>query len=320
MLFFHALHWSVGEHPEAMVVEILRRVLPDSGQAQMEVALAKTPEQATWVPHDSTVDAIPRRLTEDTAAISSMIGWWGSSLIVMVVLTYVFASRYKSSITDRRVPWQGCPPGAGLQPTGGIWKYETCKCLDDCDYCLYGFYCAPCRFADTYTMTSIGPSYAVYIHAFVIVQVIGQIVQLVVAYLGASLGTNFGDTGRLGFQVVGAVKAYWLAGQRAKLRQALGDPAPDTHCVMDFVLYWWCGCCTAIQEGKQVDEITNTQTKCFLQLQPIQMAPPGIPAVVVGRPVGAPAAPVVGTVVADPQQQVGGVNYGNVATGASATI
>jgi len=328
MLLFHALHWSVGGYPEAVVGEVLKGVLPESGRAHLEVALAGKAEWMAWSLPDGTFDASPRRMTElnddssgdiGTSFIVLAIVQWLIGLIITIVLTYLFASRYNTSITEKRVPWQGCPPGLGLQPTGGIWKYETCKCLDNCDYCMYGFCCTSCRVGDTYTMTSVGPSYMTYIHAYVAVEVIGQVVKLVVAIVWDALGlesSNAGELGNLGFYVANVFMAYWLAGQRAKLRQALGDPQPETHCAMDFLLYWCCSCCTAIQEGRQVDEITNTQTKCFLQLQPLHTAPPGMPPTVVGQPVGAPAAPVVGTVVADPkqQQQYGGANYGNVAT------
>jgi len=315
------------------MVEMLKGVLPESGRAQMEVVFPETTEWMVWSSPDGTPNAILRRLSELTAGDVETISWaavlveWAIGLAITVVVTLVAACRYKSGITDKRVQWQGCPANLGLQPSGGVWKYGTCDCCQNLDYCLYGYFCLGCRLGDTYTMTSIGPSYMTYIHAYLAVIVIGQVAALVIGIVGYSIEVDLNQASNLGYYVANACLAYWLSQQRKKLRQQLGDPSPDSHCGMDFILYWFCGCCTAIQEARQVDEITNTKTKCFFQLQPLQMAPP--PAVmgapVMGAPVVGTVAPVVGTVVqpgeAPKQEQpsgygggnYGGGNYGNAA-------
>jgi Cys-rich protein (TIGR01571 family) len=293
MLLFHALHWSgAWEYPEAMLMETVKGVLPESGRAQMEVILNGTPEWMEWSLDDDTPDVSSRRLTENAATGALYIVQWAIGLAITIGLTYCFANTYRTGITDKRVQWQGTPQGMGLAPTNGEWKYGTFQCFDNCDYCMYGCCCEACRLGDTYTLTNVGPSYITYIHYFVAVQVIGQVIQLVVAIVFGAIGVeNAGNAGNLGFFVGNLFLAYWLSGQRVKLRQALGDPSPENHCAMDFVCYWCCICCTAIQEGRQVDEITNTQTKCTFKLLPLQggAAPP----TVVGQP-------VVGTVVAPP--------------------
>jgi len=219
---------------------------------------------------------------------------WAISLIITVILLYVFASCYKTGITDKRAPWQGCPTELGLRHTNGEWKYTTFQCFDNCDYCMYGWCCESCRLGDTYTMTNIGPSYLTYIHCFVAVMVIGSIVRLVVSIIIVDfldMVASAGNAGQFGFYVGNIVLAYWLSGQRAKLRQALGDPWPEAHRAQDFCCFWCCLCCSVIQEGRQVDEITNTQTKCTFQLLPLLSAPP----VVVGQPNATTALAVGGT-------------------------
>jgi Cys-rich protein (TIGR01571 family) len=291
MLLFHALHWSVGEDSEGVLMETLKGVLPESGRARMEVVLAGTPEWMVWSPPDGTPDVGSRRLSalQEPLSAAALAGW-AISLIITVILIYVFASCYKTGITDKRAPWQGCPTELGLRHTNGEWKYTTFQCFDNCDYCMYGWCCESCRLGDTYTMTNIGPSYITYIHCFVAVMVIGSIVRLVVSIIIVDfmdMEASAGNAGQFGFYVGNIVLAYWLSGQRAKLRQALGDPSPEDHKAMDFCCYWCCLCCSVIQEGRQVDEVTNTQTKCTFQLLPLQRAPP----VMVGQP-------VVGRVVA----------------------
>jgi len=318
MLLFHALHWSAGEYPEAVVRGILAGVLPESGRAQMEVLLA-------WTPPDGTPGAGSRRAAaeteedyysgateeEKTWATAAFFAQWVAGLAITVVVTYLVACKYKGSITDRRVQWQGLFNDPGLQ-NGGFWKYDLCTCCQDRDYCLYGFCCLGCRIGDTYTMTNVGPSYMTYIHAFVALEVIAQVFTLLWTMIAFSLGVEGADNvGSLGYYVGELFLAAWLAGQRKKLRQALGDPSPDAHCVMDFCLYWWCGCCTAVQEARQVDEITQTRVTCCLQLQFVQ--PVAAPPAVVGQP--ASAGPVMGTVVAPagnggPPEGNGGMQYG----------
>jgi Cys-rich protein (TIGR01571 family) len=241
--------------------------------------------------------------------------WWAGELAITLVLILVCAYAYKSRITAKRVQWQGCPANLGLQLSAGNWKYGICDCCQNCEYCLYGYFCLPCRLGDTYTMTSIGPSYMTYINAFAAVVVIQSVLSLLLGIIGSLAGVDLSSITNLTYYAANACLAYWLSGQRKKLRQCLGDPSPDNNCAMDFICYWFCGCCTAIQEGRQVDEITNTQTKCCFQLQALQMSPAGVgqPAVVMG-------APVVGTVVTTQKQEqeqpsgYGGGNYGNVQT------
>ena len=136
--------------------------------------------------------------------------------------------------------------------------------------------CLDLRLADTYTLTNIGPNYYFYIHFYVAVHVVGQIVQAVVSILVIEMDMNpaVGNVGNLGWFIGEIFFACYLAGQRTKLRQALGDPSPEEKKTMDFVCYWCCACCTSIQEGRQVDEITNTQTKCCFVLETTQGGPP----------------------------------------------
>jgi Cys-rich protein (TIGR01571 family) len=281
VILLHALHWSVGEYAEDVLVETLKVVLPESGRAQMEVVLAGTPEWMVGPLPDGTPDVSSRRLSAESATSGSVIMQTVISLVVLIVVTYITAVIYKGRVTDKRAAW----PGPSTALATNDWKYTTFQCFDNCTYCLYGCCCLDLRLADTYTLTNIGPNFYFYIHLYVAVHVVGQIVQAVVSILVIEMDMNplLGNVGNLGWFIGELFFAFFLAGQRTKLRQALGDPSPEEKKTMDFVCYWCCACCTSIQEGRQVDEITNTQTKCCFVLETTQGGPP---AAVVGTVVG----------------------------------
>ncbi|CAK0802075.1 unnamed protein product [Prorocentrum cordatum] len=340
MLLFHALHWSVGGHFDAAVLEALKGVLPESGQAQLEVLSAGAPEWAAWSYLNGTLHADSRRLSRQEDADApwsnpqSSEFQWILAVIISIVLTYVGAFLYKRGIVDKRGPWQGWEGNPQLSLaiawSGGVWRYTCCGdcCLQDHVYCWYACLCLGARLGDTYTAANIGgPGYFAYVHAVVAVWLSGQLIAVVWKILMPMMVSWDGwsdDNWSDGLMGTGAffshmLLAAWLAGQRMKLREALGDPAPESRWTKDFCCYWWFPFCMAVQEGRQVDEITNVHTKCCFRLgdgnllKPVcedlrrpGRAPPGAmrPSAVVGQPVGAPAVPVkLGTAgkVADPK-------------------
>jgi hypothetical protein len=66
MLLFHALHWSVGGYPEAVMVEMLKGGLPESGRAQMELVFPETFEWMVSPSPDGAPTATSRRLYNRT--------------------------------------------------------------------------------------------------------------------------------------------------------------------------------------------------------------------------------------------------------------
>merc|ERR1712007_193437 len=88
---------------------------------------------------------------------------------------------------------------------------------------------------------------------------------LVIICIVAKLDPRVGQVGNHVYLVVGIFWAYWLATKRQQLRQKLGDRQEGTL-MMDCLCYWCCSSCTIIQEARQVDEATNTATRCCMQL------------------------------------------------------
>ena len=135
VLLLHALHWSVGEYAEGVLVETLKVVLPESGRAQMEVVLAGTPEWMVGPLPDGTPDVSSRRLSAESATSGQVIMQTVISLVVLIVLTYITAVIYKGRVTDKRAAW----PGPSTALATNDWKYTTFQCFDNCEYCLYGW-------------------------------------------------------------------------------------------------------------------------------------------------------------------------------------
>jgi len=323
-LLFYALHWSVGGHIETAALEILKDALPESGRAQMEALFAEAPEWTAWSSPDGTLNVDPRRLSQqgegtDAPWLNPKSGefQWILTVIIAVVLTYVGAYLYKIRIVDKRAPWRKWEenPTVSLayKYNGGVWKYNCFAFFGNLDYCLYGLFCLGARLGDTYTATNIGPGYFTYVHAVVAVWLSGQLVGVLWKIIMPATETP--ELLSICSFVPHILLASWLAGQKRKLRVVMGDPSPEIRWTKDFCCYWWFPCCMAVQEGRQVDQISDTQTKCCFRLDDFELVDecgnirrpgqptgdsqknssklPDVAPVVVGQPVGAPAAPVV---------------------------
>lgn len=291
MILFHALHWSF---------EVLRGVPSEPGFPEEfperlgEASFPEAPEWIVWSSPNGALHAGSRRL-----ALGALHGtdepefWIRFSLTVVgvVIMSYSGALCYRCYIFDLREPWRGLPsPDLGLQGSqhvkAGVWRYPLfCTCVDF-DYCLYGWCCLGSRLGDTYTTTGVGPDFMTYVHAFVAVWLAGELVGQTWTLLGtATEAEGLRHLGWFGFYVAEIALAAWLATQRRELRRALGDPAPEARWARDFCCYWWCPCCTAIQEGMQVDEIMNTTTACCFELVPFSGERETPAASVIGHPV-----------------------------------
>merc|ERR1712110_1294363 len=154
----------------------------------------------------------------------------------------------------------------------------------------YGCCCGGVRIADTYQATAIGGFWK-FMSAWISMYVFAQVLNLGLLILVsvAELDANVGQVGNLLYFVAELFLAYWLATQRQELRRKLGDTRQGTMC-MDFICYWWCGCCTAIQDARQVDGASGTSVECCFKLvkQQQNVAPHAqvVMGAVVGEPVG----------------------------------
>jgi len=214
--------------------------------------------------------------------ITQWIGQVMAGVIIWVVVGFV----YKSSITAKRPSWPSVvPQDWNLENKG--WRYTTFQCLDHFPTCLYGWCCMPERLGDNFAAAGIGPFWT-YVVAWLTMYIVAQALNLltVILVVELDLDVNLMRAGNLCYWIAQMFLAYWLATKRQQLRQKLGDKSPNPLC-MDFVCYWCCGCCTIVQDGRQIDGATNVRTECVCKLEFLQ-PPAGIGAV--GQPV------IVGTV------------------------
>jgi len=101
-----------------------------------------------------------------------------------------------------------------------------------------------------------------------------------------------GPLAMVGWWIPQMVLAFLMSKKRGMLRERLGGK--NEQCAMDFLCWWWCGCCVAIQEARQVDEANSSRVECCCKIlqasTPVVGAGQGGPTVV-GQPV-AVAAPI----------------------------
>jgi len=215
-----------------------------------------------------------------------IITQWIGQAMVGVIIWVVVAFVYKSSITDKRRPWPSVVP-QDWNLANKDWRFSTFQCLDHLPTCLYGWCCMPDRLGDNFAAAGIGPFWT-YVIAWLTMYTVAQALNLLTLILVVELDLDLNLTraGNLCYWIAQIFLAYWLATKRQQLRQKLGDKSPNPLC-MDFVCYWCCGCCTIVQDGRQIDGATNVRTECVCKLEFLQ-PPAGIGAV--GQPV------IVGTV------------------------
>lgn len=245
-----------------------------------------------------------------------------SLLVVMMIVRLVVSCFYKRTVTDARPQWQGCPPQHLLQQTGvgdTKFKHDAFSCFDNCNYCMFGCFCTPCRIADTYTAAGVGPGCGPSFWTFVIVVELLAWPSVIGALASSPVQKQLLQALQLPF---GIAFAIWMTTRRRELRKALGDSNPQSNAGLDCLLWYCCGCCVTIQEARQVDEATGTEVACCLRLKhlpqqsvvglPVLAAPLApqepqhvalAPVVHVAAPVAAPVVHVAAPVVAPQELQ-----------------
>lgn len=214
-------------------------------------------------------------------AWGAVIGQWAGQTIITVIIWLAISFWYKSSITDKRPAWPSSVPQE-WSLDGKDWRYTTFQCFDHMPTCLYGWCCMPDRLGDNFHTTGVG-GFWVFVLAWLCMYIFAQALNLGLLILisVAELEASVGNAGYFCYFIAELFLAAFLAGKRQDLRQKLGDNKGGTF-GMDCICYWCCGCCTVIQDGRQIDGATNTRTECCMKLEIIQGSGP---AVVMGQPV-----------------------------------
>jgi len=299
------LHWAVNSYG-SMVATFLAEMTPLGGVDAFEAWTVQStifgaaPQDPGAVPQDFASRRMQQgpgdtnnawHVSEDTDT-SVKVDWvqfitqWFANAMNTIVISIFVTFWYKSSITDKRDAWPiAVPPEFSLARSD--WKYGTFQCCDNPSYCLYGCGCPAARMGDTYSMAGIA-GYWTFVIAWACMYIFAQLLNLgaLILVAVADLDPNLGLTANLTYFISELFLAYWLATKRQELRQKLGDTKQGTF-MMDWLCYWCCACCTAIQEGRQVDEATYTVTQCCMQLVKLPRDRVVVEGTVVGVPVAA---------------------------------
>jgi len=232
--------------------------------------------------------------------------------IVMLVIWFIFASMYKPKVTDMRPAFPNpVPPELNL--AGGIWKFTTFQCFEDCQYCLHGCCIPGISAGDRWQTTGVNTYWTVVI-CFIAADTTANITAGVLSGLKVMLDIGILPLEHCAHFIIYAVFAGWCTTQRQALRVKLGGQPGDA--LNDFICYWCCACCTLVQEARQVDLIQGVRVQCCCQM--INTQGWGMPGGMPGQPgamqVGQPV--MIGGQIGQPIQPYGGqIAMGTVVAG-----
>lgn len=216
--------------------------------------------------------------------------FWNAVYIFVSSAIMMFVSKlYHYKVTDRRDPF----PTVIEEDLALVSKDPLSACLDDRQYCLYGWFCGCVRLADTFAAADVTGYWAV----ILVILVTHMFWRLFFLAFYCSLHSYLNAFVIAGFTANIFLAAY-LATLRARLRQKL-EEEPDSFC-QDVLSYFWCFPCMAIYDAQRVDGVTRTKVHCFFNL--IKMEPAGPPNTIVGNSVlvtnaAGPPNTIVGTPV-----------------------
>jgi len=183
----------------------------------------------------------------------------GIAVLVGYVLTFIFAAVYHHGIVSHRPQWQSCDAERGFETED--FRTAPLGCLENMDYCLYGYFCRICRYADT--VSSVGLyGYWPFVIGFVIQDCIFNIVFAALS-LSTGVGGLYNPSTYFVLAYTIALDAFFIA-NRKKLRQIIGLSPTCMRC--DCRMWVYFSCCAVIQEAREIDEATGTRAACCFKL------------------------------------------------------
>uniref|UniRef100_A0A7S2DG93 Uncharacterized protein n=1 Tax=Alexandrium andersonii TaxID=327968 RepID=A0A7S2DG93_9DINO len=197
--------------------------------------------------------------------------------VVLPITVWAYAAHsQKTNVTMKRPPIGVMPPDLSMAD-GKDFKYGLLSFCADCHYCCYGMLCSTVRTPDTYHAMGIGNYWCIvsaFLFTWLFAQMIGNVVYYVVVMTDALPGTSHGADvcGQAAWYAAEIPLAIFMAVQRGKLREKFGDTKPRRKFFRDFCTYWWCHCCSVIQEARQVDEAQGVKVECCCKL--LKVTPP----------------------------------------------
>lgn len=188
-------------------------------------------------------------------------------ILVPIVFWVIFASMYKGKVTDKRGNFSSELPEE-FSLARKDFKYGLFSCCEDTQYLLHGCCAGTVRAADTFQTVSASSFWCVVV-AFILTWVMAQgIAHGIAMGLREALPAGIANSrlnsqgGQIGWFVADACLALWLASLRKQLRASLGDTMPNGSFFGDCLKYWWCLCCTIVQDARQVDGAQNVRVEC----------------------------------------------------------
>jgi len=169
------------------------------------------------------------------------------SQFLQVLIGLVLLFFLKKGITDKRNEFvrEEVPNGQG------DWQFGICGCFEDMTYCAYGWCCSPWFISDLFAANTPVGFWTVL--GLVVLQ---HVVTFVCSIFHISQAIPF---------IFGIAMACYLATLTSKLRLRL---QLSDGLVRDCVCWYFCGCCSVIQQQRHMDKIKNEKIQCWATVGP----------------------------------------------------
>jgi len=186
------------------------------------------------------------------------------AVIIIVAIFIMVAYIYKTNVVDQRPQFPSAvPPEWSMQSSD--FRFDLCRCFDDCQVCMHGLWCEDCRDADTYNAAGVATYWSfIWIACLVLflTNVLGVATQVALgeAVKGSSSNHITQASNSMATLVMQFFFSMYLASLRQQLRKKLGGHGNKT--AMDFLCYWCCPWCIVCQNARQIDGIQNIEVQC----------------------------------------------------------
>jgi len=260
-------------HPLLLVLWVLLRWLPcdeSDGDHVFKAPFTEVKNSSIMLGHvdtglyeNSSQDSVLARALQGAPSAGGgtavRVVFSAIAVIVLVAIFILSAYIYKTNVVDQRPQFPSAvPPEWSMQSSD--FRFDLCRCFDDCQVCMHGCWCEDCRDADTYNAAGVATYWSFIGIACLVLfltQVLNAGIQIALdeAVKGNSNQSNV-DT----YIVMQFFFAMYLASLRQQLRQNFGGHGNKT--AMDFLCYWCCPWCIVCQNARQIDGIQHIEVQC----------------------------------------------------------
>jgi len=246
---------------DGFVQEYPNPIEEEVGPPRAEIPEKEEEEEA----EDTMSDAFKFLITAFIAyaAISTIV--FGGSIIGGII----FMIMYKSNVHDLRPPLALPGVHPAFDPTGRdpLDQFGLFDCFSDCDACLHGFFCQPCRVADSWGTVRV-LQYYMGIFVFLCVPFVAGMVSQVLSSFAKAMGSDFYQAVSPFLSVAGQLASGAVLGYfRSRLRENLSGKKGNDKLLIDALIWAFCGCCASVQEARTVDAYNGVHVRCCCRLE-----------------------------------------------------